>query len=284
MSGLTRLYPKTWRDRYGHEFDALLEDTSLTLPVLADVLMGAARARVTASVAALRTHPPSAASMVATTTGLRVGAVSAASAGMLWALTFLTGSLVEWGKYGRDLGFVLLIAAAAGLFVAQLTMTVDWHAARGRALAHLGVVVSAVGMAVLGLALLAAMAVSRPWSMRFAWTPLDVLMAGMALMLIGCTLLASAWLRGGRVVAGALLGAAAVALLLVSVLPAPPPEVSIMLDQIGRFRGAYRSGSTGGWFDTDPRTFMPAALFGVTWMLVGLGQMRRYFARPAPST
>jgi hypothetical protein len=41
-----RLYPKTWRDRYGDEFDALLEDMSPSLGDVCDVLRDVLRVRV----------------------------------------------------------------------------------------------------------------------------------------------------------------------------------------------------------------------------------------------
>ena len=34
-----RLYPAAWRDRYGDEFGALLEETRMSIPVLFDVLV-----------------------------------------------------------------------------------------------------------------------------------------------------------------------------------------------------------------------------------------------------
>jgi hypothetical protein len=38
---LIRLYPATWRERYGEEFEALLEDTSSGWPTIFDLLKGA---------------------------------------------------------------------------------------------------------------------------------------------------------------------------------------------------------------------------------------------------
>lgn len=43
---LARLYPATWRRRYGAEFDALLEDESPTVGSAMNVLLGAVRAHV----------------------------------------------------------------------------------------------------------------------------------------------------------------------------------------------------------------------------------------------
>src|SRR5689334_9648636 len=51
---LIRLYPATWRARYGDEFAALLEQAPLTLPVLLDVLRGAGEEHWNAFLAAIR--------------------------------------------------------------------------------------------------------------------------------------------------------------------------------------------------------------------------------------
>jgi hypothetical protein len=42
-----RLYPESWRERYGAEFDALLADISPSFGDVCDVLGGALRARLT---------------------------------------------------------------------------------------------------------------------------------------------------------------------------------------------------------------------------------------------
>lgn len=45
IRALVAVHPAAWRERYGDEFAALLEDTRLTPRVVADVLVGAARLR-----------------------------------------------------------------------------------------------------------------------------------------------------------------------------------------------------------------------------------------------
>ncbi len=45
IGALVAIHPKAWRDRYGDEFTALLEDTPLSPRVVADVLASAARLR-----------------------------------------------------------------------------------------------------------------------------------------------------------------------------------------------------------------------------------------------
>ena len=43
---LVRLYPPAWRTRYGDEFQALLEECSISLPDVIDIIIGAVDARL----------------------------------------------------------------------------------------------------------------------------------------------------------------------------------------------------------------------------------------------
>lgn len=52
---LVRLYPRDWRERYGEEFEALLQDSSGGLRALVNVLWSALRERVVPSIALLVT-------------------------------------------------------------------------------------------------------------------------------------------------------------------------------------------------------------------------------------
>jgi hypothetical protein len=47
MRFLARLYPSSWRERYGSEFDALLEDSKPSAQAAFDVLSGALKMHVT---------------------------------------------------------------------------------------------------------------------------------------------------------------------------------------------------------------------------------------------
>lgn len=40
LAGLARLYPRPWRERYGAEFEALLEECPVSLPYVCDILIG----------------------------------------------------------------------------------------------------------------------------------------------------------------------------------------------------------------------------------------------------
>lgn len=46
-AALARLYPQSWRDRYGDEFEAMLEEQPTTVASVADVLLGAVDAHLT---------------------------------------------------------------------------------------------------------------------------------------------------------------------------------------------------------------------------------------------
>lgn len=48
MRGLVRLFPQAWRDRYASEFEVLLDDVPMSVPVLVDVVLAATKARVRA--------------------------------------------------------------------------------------------------------------------------------------------------------------------------------------------------------------------------------------------
>jgi len=47
-AGLIRLYPRDWRDRYGDEFEAMLEEQPTNVASVADVVLGAVDAHLTA--------------------------------------------------------------------------------------------------------------------------------------------------------------------------------------------------------------------------------------------
>src|SRR6185369_17203332 len=49
-----RLYPRNWRDRYGDEFEALLDDVSPSWGDAADILRGAVKVHLTSGSSFLR--------------------------------------------------------------------------------------------------------------------------------------------------------------------------------------------------------------------------------------
>jgi hypothetical protein len=82
---LVALYPAGWRDRYGDEFQALIDDQGVTPSVVLDVIRGALAAHATASPAGaslMRTRTPALVSMLAVLL-------------VLPAVTFLTAAMVR---------------------------------------------------------------------------------------------------------------------------------------------------------------------------------------------
>jgi len=54
MKLLARLYPSSWRERYGAEFEALLEDTNPSAWDAIDVLWGALKMQLTGITISIR--------------------------------------------------------------------------------------------------------------------------------------------------------------------------------------------------------------------------------------
>jgi hypothetical protein len=117
---LIRCYPARWRERYGDEFLAILEERPLGPYDVADILLGALDARLrsrragTASTSQGRGLPMS----------LRVGGFAAILGAVLWAV----GGLLSLGLTGVDgavpvamlmVGMVVLLVAVAGLSAFQ---------------------------------------------------------------------------------------------------------------------------------------------------------------------
>jgi len=143
---LIRLYPARWRDRYGDEFEALLEARPLGPFDVADIVLGAIDAR-------LRPHGRGAPSTYARgfTMSLRIGGIAAIAAGALWgfALVGSTGILGENDPRIEQAIFILgtfaLLVALIGLsaFQARENPALIWAAF---ALPAIGAVVSLIGL------------------------------------------------------------------------------------------------------------------------------------------
>jgi hypothetical protein len=282
MSALTRLFPPSWRRRYEREFDALLEDVPLTLTVLTDVIAAAARARLESAIEAVRHAPPGpSGSNLGTQTAERTGAVAAATCGVLWALTIAIGSIVDWGRNGRDWGSLMLIAAAAGILAAQSTVTVTWPV-RGRRVAWLGVGTSCVGVTVLLMSVLAAFLLDRPWAIRLGWSPQEYWEAGMLLTLAGSALVTGIGVIAGGLprAASALIVAATIPLALWLLIDFQGPVIHLIERAAGPGLITAAAAQVGyphseGWFTTHPLVTVPGMLFGLAWAAIGavrLGQ------------
>jgi hypothetical protein len=114
---LVRCYPATWRDRYGAEFEALLEDIPVGPLDVADILLGALDAH-------LRTHGH----QTNITRGkgfdmsLRIGGLTAILGAILWAVAGVVNSGVL-GAADKAAPAVLLAASLPLWLVAMACMS-----------------------------------------------------------------------------------------------------------------------------------------------------------------
>ncbi len=81
IRALIALHPRGWRERYGDEFAAMLEDTPLTPSVLADVCFLAAGLRIRAHLGVVTVAAAPLASALAEIVAYRAGL----TANILWA-------------------------------------------------------------------------------------------------------------------------------------------------------------------------------------------------------
>lgn len=108
---LIRCYPERWRERYGDEFAALLEERPLGPFDVADVLLGALDAHLH-----LRGHGAASVHEKGFAMSSRIGGYAAIAGGVLWFL-FLAGNAIN---DGRESGVPLLGFIAAVVPVATL--------------------------------------------------------------------------------------------------------------------------------------------------------------------
>ena len=153
---LIRLYPAVWRQRYGDEFEALLEERSIGPFDVADIILGAIDARLR-----LRGRRSVLTQTRGSSMSLRMGGLAAIVAGATWgfALVVATGVLPwviadgdQWIQFAIfAVGSIALLLALIGLsaFQAREHPTLIWAAF---AVPAVGTVVSLVGLA--GMALL----------------------------------------------------------------------------------------------------------------------------------
>lgn len=203
----------------------------------------------------------------------RVGAACAVGGGLLWVLTFAVGSAVDWGRWGNDLGFLMLIAAAGLLLVAQVTGAVT-TTSPGRIVDWMGVCLSSVGAAVLVVALIAAIVLERPLAIRLGLRPLEYWEAGMLATIVGASVSALAGSTVGRVrrVSAALITGSAIALGLALLLEFDGPVL---------VSGNQRSEGQHGWFVGNLTVSLAGILFGGGRLALGVDRLGdgRWFGR-----
>ena len=142
---LVRCYPARWRDRYGEEFQVILEERPLGPFDVADILLGALDARLRQGRGADLT-PERRISM-----SLRVGGIAAVVGAPLWTIGFLIGNdlflagntqaaaiLVVAGSLA-----LLVALAALSAFQARVQPVLSWAAFALPAIGTLGLVFGA---------------------------------------------------------------------------------------------------------------------------------------------
>lgn len=159
MRALVRLYPATWRARYGVEFETLLAERPPTRRDMVDILLGAVDARVSPQVGAelvgRHAHPSD-----------RIAGVAAIAGGLVWFVAFVLGAVAQ-----RDLDLSLVIALALGLML--LSLPGRYLRPHARAIAG--------GLAGLGVSIVVIYAGLLPWGpilLLPAFTALGVLGPG----------------------------------------------------------------------------------------------------------
>lgn len=178
---LVRLYPARWRDRYGDEFEALLEERPLGPFDVADVILGAIDARL---------HQGGRSSAHRTERGfsmsLRIAGLAAALGAPLWVGGFVVARATATDTFGGAAA-VLLLAGSLALLVALVGLSA-FQARTHPALSWAALAIPAIGTIALGIGALGA-AIGRDLS--------DVFFFGLLTFFVGTVLFAVATLATG---------------------------------------------------------------------------------------
>ena len=186
MRSLVRLYPASWRARYGDEFEALLEERPLGPFDVADILLAAIDAhlrprRSTASGGDTKGSPMTP----------RNGGVAAIIGGAFWLIS-LAGSSATQPQDGQP-WVTLFVVALIALVVAVVALSAH-QGRRQPGLMWLAVALPIIGAAVSGAGLLG-MALIRGDDTIAGISPWNVWALGIMTTLIGSGLFAIASLR-----------------------------------------------------------------------------------------
>ena len=146
---LVSLYPSRWRERYGDEFEAILEERAVGPFDVADVLLGALDAHL--RYRSTGTQPRS---RKAVPMSLRIGGIAAIVGAPLWTAGFVVANGVAGPFDLRIAGAALLIGAIALLvalvglsaFQARTHPTLAWLAFAVPAFGTVALIVDLVGI------------------------------------------------------------------------------------------------------------------------------------------
>lgn len=252
MKRLVRLYPRAWRDRYGPELEALLEDEPTSAGVVVDVIAGAARAHGRAWEGRLRSP--------------RVGPMLLLFGGEAWALLFIAGLALARSSYTDDLG--LPVVAALGLLLAIGQLAIPRTDDR---IASLGAAIGLVGAAIVVTSVVLRLAGGLGIGLDASLRPRGIWEQGMVLFLAGSAI------GGVRVVmrspsmtpraAGAIVVGAAVVLAVALLDPLGGPVIIPMLSEAGQTGDGYQGfvGTSGSY--VGGLAFSAAALLGAVLLI-----------------
>ncbi len=150
-STLIRLYPGQWRERYGDEFAAILDERPLGPFDVADIVLGALDAHLHLRGLGAASEHGKGFSM-----SLRIGGYAAIAGGLIWLTAFVAASTFQdsvWiGLLALALGSALLLLALVGLsaFQAREHPRLIWAAFTIPAVGACVALVGLLAMAVLG--------------------------------------------------------------------------------------------------------------------------------------
>jgi len=180
------LYPRAWRDRYGDELEAVLEQDGLGLKTRLDLVRGAVDAHL---------HPAAPSPLPV------IAALSASAFAVAHALAIAAQPVpTDWPGY-LDEALPLVVASVLALIPAVIGLWLKLGDRDGW-MGRLGIIVGIVGYGAWLLALIAAAA-------RLTYGPLTA--AAATLAMLGTAALGVALVGRSRVVLGALVAAAALA-------------------------------------------------------------------------
>ena len=238
---LIRFYPAWWRERYGDEFEALLEERPLGPFDVADILLGAIDARLRSRGRRALTGRERGFTMT-----LRIGGIAAIlGAGLLVAATLST-----LGPTTERFASLLAIAGAMALLVALVGVSAFQARTQPRlvwtafGLCAFGTITNLIG----GLGLIGVLDLSGPWGTVAG----GIFLLGLLASLVGFSLFGVATFRAGVLsrVGAALLAAA------------PTLWIVAIIVSMGDW-------SLGGWV-----LIIALSAFVVGWFILGIQAIR----------
>jgi hypothetical protein len=176
---LLAFYPAQWRRRYGEEFRAVLESRPLGPFDVADVLLGAIDARTRAlRIAGLPENDGGHLTM------LRIGGFGAIAGGVLWAGGFIFGSAEPGDK---TVWFGVLAAGSLGILVALVGLSA-FQARQGPGIVWAAFLIPAIGCVLSVVGIVGSLSQDSDLPMVLGVSPWNIWMLGLVGTAIGSIL------------------------------------------------------------------------------------------------